>query len=111
MPGIAAVVMAAMALTAGLSAPSAQAAEGISFPAILAGETPGISANPGAVNVITGSGLLGRLLGFDKDSGVHLGGAWVRDAGYLISGGAEPGTWSFNSLLLVELSLDLEKLL
>ncbi len=71
----------------------------------------GISANPGAVNIVTGTGLLGRLLGFDKDSGVHLGGAWVGDAGYLLSGGVEPRTWSFNSLLVVDLSLDLDKLL
>jgi porin len=71
----------------------------------------GISANPGAVNIVTGTGLLGRTFGFDKESGVHLGGAWVGDAGYLLSGGVEPRTWSFNSLLVVDLSLDLEKLL
>jgi len=73
--------------------------------------TDGISGNPGATNIVTGTGLLGRLLGFGKDSGVRLGGVWVGDAGYLISGGAEPRTASFNSLLLVDLSLDLEKLL
>jgi porin len=70
----------------------------------------GISANPGEVNIVNGTGLLGRLLGFDKESGVRLGGLWIGDAGYLMSGGAEPRTWSFNSLLLVDLSLDLEKL-
>jgi hypothetical protein len=30
----------------------------------LGGSTEGISADPGAVNVLTGTGLLGRLLGF-----------------------------------------------
>jgi porin len=81
-------------------------------PARLAAQSSnGISANPGAVNIVTGTGALGRLLGFDKESGVLLGGAWVGDAGYLLSGGVEPRTWSFNSLLLVDLSLDLEKIL
>jgi porin len=69
----------------------------------------GISANPGAVNVITGTGQLGRLLGIDKASGVQLGGVWLGDANYLASGGAEPGKWSFNSLLILDLSVDLEK--
>jgi len=82
------------------------------YPARLAAQSGnGISANPGAVNIVTGTGALGRLLGFDKESGVLLGGAWVGDAGYLLSGGVEPRTWSFNSLLLVDLSLDLEKIL
>jgi porin len=71
----------------------------------------GISANPGAVNIVPGTGRLGRSLGFDPDSGVRLGGVWVGDAGYLFAGGVEPRTWSFNSLLVVNLNLDLEKLL
>ena len=81
------------------------------YPARLAAQSSnGISANPGAVNIVTGTGALGRLLGFDKESGVRLGGAWIGNAGYLFSGGVEPRTWSFNSLLLVDLNLDLEKL-
>jgi porin len=71
----------------------------------------GISGNPGATNFLTGTGLLGRLLGFGKDSGVRLGGLWIGDANYLFAGGNDPKTWSFNSLLLIDLSLDLEKLL
>ncbi len=78
---------------------------------IFTGATEGISANPGAVNIQTGTGLLGRLLGFGPDSGVRLGGLWIGDANYLFAGGAEPRTWSFNSLLLVDLGLDLETLL
>jgi porin len=74
------------------------------------GDRSGISANPGATNIVTGTGMLGRLLGFGKDSGLHLGGVWVGDAGYLLAGGAEPRTWSFNSLLVMDLSLDLERL-
>lgn len=77
----------------------------------LRGSSEGISANPGATNVLTGTGLLGRLLGFGPDSGVRLGGLWIGDMNYLVAGGADPRTWSFNSLLLVDFSLDLEKLL
>lgn len=75
------------------------------------GTSEGISSNPGATNVLTGTGLLGRLLGFGPDSGVRLGGLWIGNMNYLVAGGADPKTWSFNSLLLVDLSLDLEKLL
>ena len=67
----------------------------------------GISGNPGATNFLTGTGLLGRLLGFGKDSGVRLGGLWIGDANYLFAGGNDPQTWSFNSLLLIDLALDL----
>lgn len=68
---------------------------------ILSGATAGISANPGAVNILTGTGLLGRLLGFGPDSGVRLGGLWIGDANYLFAGGAEPRMWSFNGAVLV----------
>ncbi len=94
------------------SVPASSSATG--FEAVrqnLGGSSEGISANPGAVNVLTGTGLLGRVLGFGPDSGVRLGGLWIGDANYLFAGGANPRTWSFNSLLLVDLSLDLEKLL
>ena len=50
----------------------------------------GISANPGAVNQITGTGQAGEWLGFQKDSGVFLGGVWAGDTNYLISGGNQP---------------------
>jgi porin len=81
-------------------------------PAPLAAQSSGgIAANPGAVDIVAGTGWLGRFLGFDKDSGVRLGGVWVGDAGYLFAGGVEPRTWSFNSLLVLDLTLDLEKLL
>ena len=69
----------------------------------------GLSANPGAVNIVTGTGRLGRLLGLDKDSGIQLGGVWLGDANYLVSGGAEPRKSSFNSLLIVDLNIDLNK--
>jgi porin len=71
----------------------------------------GISANPGAVNQITGTGQAGEWLGFQKDSGVFLGGVWAADTNYLISGGERPGSWSWNSLLILSLGLDSEKLI
>jgi porin len=98
-------------------APSADSAAGETTTGLstlrefLVGTTEGISANPGSTNVITGTGLLGRLLGFTPESGVRLGGLWIGNTNYLIAGGVDPHTWSFNSLLLVELQLDLEKLL
>src|SRR5262249_23287286 len=71
----------------------------------------GISSNPGAVSIVTGTGWLGQLLGLSKDSGIRLGGLWVGDANVLMSGGLQTGDWSFNSLTLLDLSLDAEKLL
>jgi len=71
----------------------------------------GISANPGAVNQITGTGQAGEWLGFKKDSGVFLGGVWAGDTNCLISGGEQPGAWSWNSLLIISLGLDSEKLI
>jgi len=71
----------------------------------------GISANPGAVDQVTGTGLACEWLGFTKDSGVFLGGVWAGDTNYLISGGEQPRSWSWNSLLILNLDLDSEKLI
>jgi porin len=74
----------------------------------------GISSNPGAVDVRTGTGELAdtieRLVGLPRDTGVFLGGVWVSDANCLLSGGVDPGKWSFNRLLIVGAGLDAEKL-
>ena len=103
-------VMAAPGIAAAQEAREAAATDppGVSLFSVSSG---GISGNPGATNFLTGTGLLGRLLGFGKDSGVRLGGLWLGNANYLFAGGNDPETWSFNSLLLIDLSLDLEKLL
>jgi porin len=77
------------------------------------GTSPGsvpISANPAAVDIIAGTGALGRLLGFDKDSGIRLGGLWIGDTSGVLSGGKNPGAWAFNSLTIADLNLDMEKL-
>jgi porin len=78
-----------------------------------AGASPGsepISANPAAVNIIAGTGALGRLLGLGKDSGIRLGGLWIGDASGILSGGRDPGAWGLNSLTVADLNLDTEKL-
>jgi carbohydrate-selective porin OprB len=59
-----------------------------------------IAGNPGAVNIVAGTGALGRLLGLDPESGLRLGGVLVSDGNYLISGGTAPGKTSFNNLLV-----------
>jgi porin len=69
-----------------------------------------IAGNPGAVNIVAGTGELGRLLGLEPDSGLRLGGVLVSNGNYLISGGNAPGTTSFNNLLLTDLHADLDKL-
>lgn len=74
----------------------------------------GISSNPGAVDVRTGTGELAdsleKSLGLPRGTGVFLGGVWVADANCVLSGGADPGKWSFNRLLIVGAGLDAEKL-
>jgi porin len=74
----------------------------------------GISSNPGAVDIRTGTGELAetmkKLAGLPQESGVFLGGVWVGDTNALLSGGAEPGKLSFNSLLIVGAALDANKL-
>lgn len=70
---------------------------------------PAISGNPGAVNIVAGTGELGRQLGL-PESGLRLGGVLVSNGNYLISGGNAPGEASFNNLLVTDLDADLDKL-
>lgn len=72
----------------------------------------GISGNPGAVNILTGTGELGNLLQIPKSSGVRLGGVWLGDYNDLLNG--SDGThhnrhWTGNSSLIIDLSIDFEK--
>ena len=74
--------------------------------------TYGISGNPGAVNIYTGTGELGKLLQIPEESGVRIGGLWLGDYNALLSGG--DGThhnrrWTGNSSLILDLFIDLEK--
>lgn len=72
----------------------------------------GISGNPGAVNILTGNGDLGKFLKIPKSSGVRLGGLWMGDYNALLSGGN--GThnnrrWTGNSSFILDLFIDLHK--
>lgn len=69
-----------------------------------------ITGNPAAENVDPGTGQLGRWLKIPENTGLRLGGIWLGDSNGLISGGANPGTWSFNNLLIIGANLDAEKL-
>lgn len=64
------------------------------------------SGNPGATNLFTGTGALGRFLGLAEDSPVRLGGIWIGDANWLMAGGLQPGDWTGDSLTLLEANLD-----
>ena len=72
----------------------------------------GISGNPGAVNILTGTGQLGRWLQIPERSGVRLGGLWMGDYNALLCGGdGKHGNnrWTGNSLFILDLSIDLKK--
>jgi len=68
-----------------------------------------ISGNPVAESDMPGTGLAGRFLRLPEDTGLRLGGIWLADANILLSGGAQPGTWSFNSALIIGANLDAGK--
>lgn len=70
-----------------------------------------ITGNPAAENVLPGTGLAGRLLQFPENTGLRLGGLWLADTNGLLSGGKQPGKWSWNSALIIGANLDAEKLL
>src|SRR5262249_34712908 len=70
-----------------------------------------ISGNPAAVNIITGTGAIGRLLGLGEDTGVRLGGLWIGDASGVLVGGAQPGKWGLDGLTVIDLNIDAEKFL
>lgn len=72
-----------------------------------AGES--VSANPAAVNVETGTGAIGEKLGFKKESGIRIGGLWIGDINYLMTGGVQPHKLSGNSLFQLSLNIDFEK--
>lgn len=84
----------------------------VSFLDQLRGHAPkSITGNPAAENELLGTGLAGRLLHLPEKSGLRIGGLWLADTNGLLSGGARPGQWSWNSALIVGANLDAETLL
>jgi porin len=72
----------------------------------------GISGNPGAINIMTGTGELGRFFHIPESSGVRLGGLWMGDCNALMSGGVgahHNRRWTGNSALILDLYIDLQK--
>jgi porin len=92
---------------------SARCAEPLSPSEVSSGDKAlaAITGNPAAENQLPGTGLAGRLLHLPEDSGLRLGGLWLADTNGLLSGGAQPGRWSWNSALIIGANLDAEKLL
>ena len=74
----------------------------------------GIGGNPGAVNATTGTAELEKYLldlaCIKDDHGVRIGGLWIGNSNWLMSGGAEPGKVSWDSLFIADLLVDMEKL-
>ena len=74
----------------------------------------GIGGNPGVVNATTGTAELEKYLldlaGIKDDHGVRIGGLWIGNTNWLMSGGAEPGKVSWDSLFIADLLVDMEKL-
>jgi porin len=70
-----------------------------------------ITGNPAAENILPGTGFAGSLLRLPDNSGLRLGGLWLVDTNGLLSGGAQPGKWSWNSALIIGGNLDAQKLL
>ena len=97
--------------TVSSSTPAASSTPSSSIAKALSGaDVQPISANPGASNLIAGTGMLGHLIGLDNIPGVRVGGLWIGNADYLFTGGVKPRTWGFNSLLFLNLNIDLQKL-
>lgn len=70
----------------------------------------GISGNPGAVNILVGTGELGKLLKIPESSGIRLGGLWMGDANPVLCG-VDGHHFTGNSALILDLSVNLEKAL
>jgi hypothetical protein len=52
----------------------------------------------------------GRWLGLRDEWGPRLGGLWLADVNGLAAGGAQPGSWTANSALFVNVTVDAGKL-
>lgn len=102
--------LAAVSLHAAESVPPPAAGDDSLLDQVVASAPGPITGNPAAENAVPGTGLAGQWLRLPEDRGLRLGGVWLGDANGLLSGGAQPGKWSFNSALIVGANLDAEKL-
>ncbi len=71
-----------------------------------------VSSNAASVDMVTGTGALGRWLHLPKDSGIRLGGLWIGDMNALCHGGLStppPKKFAGINLLVLDLAIDTEK--
>jgi len=64
--------------------------------------------NPAATDLHVGSGWLGDQLGVNRN-GFRLGGISIFDVNSQPTGGVNPGSWTTNSLSILDMSLDMEE--
>lgn len=65
-----------------------------------------VSSNPAAVNVITGTGALGKALGIKESSGIRIGGLWVANGNSVFKGGSDADKETANNLIVLDLNVD-----
>ena len=71
----------------------------------------GISSNPSTVNILPGTGEIGRVLfGLKEDSPFRLGGVLISDGDFIATGGAGQEKWSGNNLVVIGLDINLNRL-
>lgn len=75
-----------------------------------------VSADPGAVDVKTGSGALqdsiDAKLGIEDNHGIYFGGLWVADTNALLAGGVpDAKKWTSDNLFILDATADLQKLI
>jgi porin len=66
------------------------------------------SGNPAATDLQVGNGQLGDWLGVNEN-GFRLGGLSIFDVNAQPTGGDEPGSWTTDSLTILDMSLDMEE--
>ncbi|MBX9923612.1 MAG: carbohydrate porin [Rhabdochlamydiaceae bacterium] len=73
----------------------------------------GMSTNPSTVNITTGTGDLGKyIFRIPENSPLTVGGVLISDGDVVFAGGnKEFSPWSGNNLLILDASLDFEKLI
>jgi porin len=69
-----------------------------------------VSSNAASVNMVTGTGALGKWLQLSEESGIRFGGLWIGDTNALCHGGMPPPKkFAGINLLVLDLTIDTEK--
>ena len=70
-----------------------------------------ISGNPMVTRLVVGTGQLGRFLKIPPDSGIRLGGIWIANGNTIFGGGSSSRKGTGNNLVIIDLTLNAEKLM